>query len=426
MDSRAELSRVGRNIRDALDTELVAGEEIRLGRARFIDHVSTRRMGRASSRGASRPGAKWIVAARGISLGVVGAAAVAAGFAFWWRLPISFQIDSDAGAAAVAGNAGDLIEANAVTPTALRFSEGSSIVLERAGQLRVLALESNGARVLVEKGSADVAITHRHGPGKWRFEAGPVTVNVTGTRFRLDWDPERQAFGIELKEGSVIVGGDCLPAPRRVQRGDSLRVSCGTAAPAAAAKADAPAAAPEPAAEIKAGPVRALRTVAHHERRGSDSDDGDWRALVAAGHYAEGVRAAERAGWSRVCRTANAVDLLALADAARLSGETSRAVDALLTLRQRFPGSTSAATGAFSLGRLAFDQRAAYAEAARWFATYLNDQPQGPLMADAIGRLMEARDRAGDRQAARGDAARYLQRFPDGPYAGTARVILAN
>jgi hypothetical protein len=284
-------------------------------------------------------------------LGVVGAAAVAAGVAFWWRLPISFQIDADAGAAAVAGNAGDLIEANAVTPTALRFSEGSSIVLERGGQLRVLALESNGARVLVEKGSADVAITHRHGPGKWRFEAGPVTVNVTGTRFRLDWDPERHAFGIELKEGSVIVGGDCLPAPRRVQRGDNLRV---------------------------------------------------------------------------VCRSANAVDLLALADAARLSGETSRAVDALLTLRQRFPGSTSAATGAFSLGRLAFDQRGAYAEAARWFATYLNDQPQGPLMADAIGRLMEARDRAGDRQAARGDAARYLQRFPDGPYAGTARVILAN
>ena len=50
------------------------------------------------------------------------------------------------------------------------------------------------------------------------------------------------------------------------------------------------------------------------------TDDGDWRALVAAGHYAEAVRAAERAGWSRVCRSANAVELLSLADAARLSG----------------------------------------------------------------------------------------------------------
>ena len=95
-------------------------------------------------------------------------------------------------------------------------------------------------------------------------------------------------------------------------------------------------------------------------REARSSDDGDWRALVAAGHYAEGVRAAERAGWSRVCRGANAVELLALADAARLSGETARAVEALMMLRQRFPGSTSAATGAFSLGRLAFERRGAY------------------------------------------------------------------
>ena len=38
---------------------------------------------------------------------------------------------------------------------------------------------------------------------------------------------------------------------------------------------------------------------------------------------------------------------------------------------------------------------------------------------------MEARQRAGDHSAARRDAERYLQRFPEGPYAGTARVILA-
>jgi TolA-binding protein len=170
--------------------------------------------------------------------------------------------------------------------------------------------------------------------------------------------------------------------------------------------------------------VRAAQTLAHRDTHATD--DGDWRALVAAGRYAEGVRAAERAGWTRVCRSANAVELLALADAARLSGETSRAVEALLMLRQRFPGSTSAATGAFSLGRLAFEKRGNYGDAARWFQTYLNEQPQGPLMGDAIGRLMEARDRGGDRAAARRDAERYLERFPTGPYAGTARVILAD
>ena len=231
-----------------------------------------------------------------------------------------------------------------------------------------------------------------------------------------------------MKEGSVIVGGECLPVPRGVQRGENLHVTCGPAAPKAATttaalEPEAPAITPEPAVETK--PAAPAHATALARRETHAAEDADWRALVAAGRYAEGVHAAERAGWSRVCRTANAVELLALADAARLSGETARAVEALVTLRQRFPGSSSAATGAFSLGRLAFEKRAAYTEAARWFATYLDEQPAGPLMGDAVGRLMEARQRSGDHSAARRDAERYLQRFPEGPYAGTARVILA-
>jgi TolA-binding protein len=411
---------LGKKIRAALDGENAASDDVRQGRKHFIDYVATRDVRRPSGRRLA-----WLPGLRGLSFGFVGAAAVAAAVLVWMRLPISFQVDSDSGPVAVAGNPGDLIEANAVVPTAVRFSEGSSIVLERGGRLRVLSLEANGARVLVEKGAADVAIAHRRAPSKWRFEAGPVTVDVTGTRFRVDWNPEDRSFGIDLKEGSVIVGGDCLPTPRRVQRGDNIRISCGTPAKTKLATADVPA--PAPVVEEKATPAHSTQALARHELRDvRSSDEGDWRALVAAGHYAEGVRAAEHVGWTRVCRSANAVELLSLADAARLSDQTPRAVEALLALRQRFPGSTSAATGAFSLGRLAFEKRGAYAEAARWFARYLDEQPDGPLMGDAVGRLMEARHRAGDRAAARRDAERYLQRFPEGPYAGTARAILAD
>ena len=421
MDAReAELSRVGKKIRGALDAEAASStRELRLTRRRFIDHVTTRDTG-ACDRPAmvladARRSVRWARPA------VVGAVVFG-----WTRLPISFQVISDAAPGAVAGTAGDVVEANAVVPTAVRFSEGSSIVLERGGRLRVLALESNGARVLVEKGAADVAIAHRRSPGKWRFEAGPVTVEVTGTRFRVDWNPEDRSFGIDLKEGSVIVGGDCLAGPRRVVRGDNLRLSCAPAVKMA--KTESPSVQPVTpfrSSTEEGAPVRQHAVARRETREARSSEDGDWRALVAAGHYAEGVRAAERAGWTRVCRGANAVELLALADAARLSGETARAVEALMMLRQRFPGSTSAATGAFSLGRLAFERRGAYSEAARWFATYLDEQPHGPLMGDAVGRLMEARHRAGDQPAARRDAERYLQRFPEGPYAGTARVILA-
>jgi len=424
MDSReADLTRVGKRIRDALDAEAARGEDVRLGRARFVEHVTTRNLTPTPRR---RLGLG--VVGRRVGVGVLALGAAAAATLLWVRRPISFQIDSqidgDAGRAAIVGNPGDRIEAGPLAPAALRFSDGSSILLERGGRMRVLSLASDGARVLVEKGGADVAIAHRRGPRRWRFEAGPVTVDVTGTTFRLGWSPEQRAFELDLKEGSVVVGGDCLPSPRRVEGGERLRVSCVPAAEAASAGAAPPALAPARPVVARPTPVRTAQALSQRDLHPSDSED--WRVLVASGHYAEGVAAAARVGWNRIGRSANAVDLLALADAARLSGQTSRAIEMLLVLRQRFPGSTSAATGAFSLGRLAFEERHAYREAARWFATYLDEQPSGPLMGDAFGRLMEARDRSGDRVAARRDAQAYLQRFPGGPYAGMARAILAN
>jgi TolA-binding protein len=150
-----------------------------------------------------------------------------------------------------------------------------------------------------------------------------------------------------------------------------------------------------------------------------------WRVLIASGRYEQGLRAAERAGFEGVCQIANQGELLALADAARLSGRRARAVYALESLRRRFPRSDAAAAAAFALGRIAFEQGGTYDTAARWFSTYAAERPAGSLIGDAVGRLMESRQRAGDRAGARADAERYLRRFPDGPYAGTARVILA-
>ena len=310
--------------------------------------------------------------------------------------------------------------------TALRFSEGSSIVLDKGSRLRVLSTESNGARVLIESGRADVAIAHRGTrKARWRFEAGPVAVAVTGTKFRVDWNPKDLTFGIELSEGSVIVSGDCLPGPRTVTGGGSLRLSCPRSGGAGRTIAAATPAIEEDEMESEAveAPARAAAP-ARRETKLAHADSETWQALVAAGHYGDGLRAAERAGFSRVCRTADAAELLALADAARLSGRTARAVEALMVLRQRFPGSLNAATAAFALGRVAFERRGDYGDAARWFATYLDEQPSGPLMGDAVGRLMEARHRGGERAAARRDAEHYLQRFPEGPYAGTARAIM--
>ena len=114
-----------------------------------------------------------------------------------------------------------------------------------------------------------------------------------------------------------------------------------------------------------------------------------------------------------------------MADVARYGKRPEQAILALTTLRQRFPGTAQASLAAFTLARVHFDQRRAYDEAARWFRTYLKEQPGGALSREAQGRLMEALDRAGDRAAATQLAKSYLATNPDGPHARLARSLMA-
>ncbi|HZL20581.1 MAG TPA: tetratricopeptide repeat protein [Polyangia bacterium] len=411
MDSpKSELKNLGEAIRDALDASANPGEQLRTARSALLERVAARNAAGVRPgwlRRSGRPAVRFWVA---LGLGALGLVGAAAAFAIWVRLPISFQV----GAAGTAGRLGDVVEAEGL-PVALRFSEGSAVVLGAGGRARVLSAESAGARVLLENGAVDVAIVHRRPRTHWSFEAGPFHVLVTGTKFRLDWNPKDQSLGLSTREGSVLVSGGCLAEAHAVRAGETVRWSCQSSPPNPTSTANPPTAAASAAAP---GTRVALLS--------KPAAPGDaWRELLASGHLVEGLRAAERADFGRVCRTAGESDLLALADAARLSGHTARAVQALVALRQRFPRSPDAATAAFSLGRMAFERRAAYPEAVRWFSAYLAELPQGPLMGDAVGRLMEARQRAGDRAGARADAARYLQRFPEGPYAPEARVMLS-
>jgi hypothetical protein len=113
-----------------------------------------------------------------------------------------------------------------------------------------------------------------------------------------------------------------------------------------------------------------------------------------------------------------------LADLARFAQRPEQAVSALTELRERFAGTTEAGHAAFLLGRVASDQLADPAGAARWFAAYLRERPAGDFAAEALGRLLDCQERAGDGRAALDTAARYLELHPDGPYAAIARHVL--
>ncbi|XYI02301.1 hypothetical protein ACMHYB_22065 [Sorangium sp. So ce1128] len=77
------------------------------------------------------------------------------------------------------------------------------------------------------------------------------------------------------------------------------------------------------------------------------------------------------------------------------------------------------------LGKLAADHLGAPGDALTWFQTYLDEEPGGGLAEQALGRLIELRQRRGDAAGARAAAALYLRRYPGGAYASLAQAAAA-
>lgn len=332
----------------------------------------------------------------------------------------------------------------AQTGETLHFTDGTEVVLEKGSSARIASIDDAGARVVVEHGNVDATVKHRPG-ARWLFDVGPFTVRVTGTRFRADWDSERSQFTLELIEGSVSVSGPVVGDGRTVTSGQTVHVSVETqrlelgamrsSQPAPAPTASGPDAPMTPTPSMRpappspsapsAAPEAAPRSVASKAESATAASElsTDWRELAREGQFKKALVAAKRAGVEEILESGTADDVAQLADVARLASDAVLAKRALSTLRRRFAGDSRAALSAFMLGRIAFDDQRSYAKAAEWFALYLKEQPNGTLAREALGRLMEALHLAGDDEAARSAAQRYLRRYPKGPLADEARSM---
>jgi transmembrane sensor len=362
------------------------------------------------------------------------------GFLFRPR-PLSFEV-----AGAGAGHVGAWISA-AAEPLPLSFSEGTVLTLAPEARARIVALEATGARMVLEQGTLSAQVVHRDGT-HWTVVAGPFEVRVTGTRFDVVWSPVADVFELRLREGAVTVTGPSLGTGRHLHAGDVLRIDVrdpirkgrGSGPPASEPLDEAPptsgpdpgppspeALAPTSTGELpsSAQPAPVSATRANHARAMSQRQAvlRALHSLAAAGNFAEVVRVAQANDFSALCRQASFDDLMLLADAARLSGAAEPARDALLSLRDRFSHEPRAATAAFLLGRIFFEQLNAPARAAHWFSVYLDEQPDGELAGDALSRLAEARALSGDRAGARQAARRYLGSNPNGPHAERAKLL---
>ncbi len=303
-------------------------------------------------------------------------------------------------------------------PVALAFSDGSTMELDVASRARVAGLGAHGARIVVERGRAKISVVPRKG-NDWNVEIGPFHVAVKGTRFSLRWDPDTERFDFDLEKGKVVISAPCLDHARALEAGESLHASCrwqpADRQPAPVAEAPREASHQAPGEAPGEAPVADERPGARPHAAAPA-----WRKLASAERYDEALAAAERGGFAGECRRRDASELLILGDVARLAGSPARAEQAYAAARAK---RGAADRSAFGLGLVAFDQRRDYRGAATWFATYLREQPRGPLSEQAEGRVMDAWQRAGEPVRAREAAQGYLTRYPRGAYADLARRL---
>ncbi|MES1182684.1 MAG: hypothetical protein ABUL60_02655, partial [Myxococcales bacterium] len=148
-----------------------------------------------------------------------------------------------------------------------------------------------------------------------------------------------------------------------------------------------------------------------------------WDALVAKGQFAEVVREAETLGIDSVTERRGPSDLKALGQAARYVGKRALSLRAFSALRERNRGTDAARQAAFFLARLQ-EEQGNQAEALRWLGTYVSEAPRGVYAAEAYGRRLNLTERLRGQAAALPLAREYLERFPQGAYAQSARALV--
>ncbi len=405
---------------DALAAQ-IAQEQDAVRQNRSIEEQETRLSAFLDAAQAAQPApaGRWVF----LRLAAIPAAAalLIAAVVLFRPSPPGFSLDG------ADGKVGRTIRVDGRRTALAEFTDASQIWINGGTVAAVTAVDDRGATVRMDTGSAYVKVRHKE-TTRWRIDAGPFTVNVTGTAFLLSWNRDRQVFDIQMDEGRVMVSGPTLSPARSVSGGQRLTVRLDDPGPDAAA-----------AAEEAGAPPAAVENAPGNGNRQGDGSRGhrvppspateksppadDWISLAARRLYRESFAAAEKEGFDNLCNRIDGALLLRLADVSRFAGNGPGEVRALQCVRRRFAGSTHSATAAYMLGHAAFRSRQ-FRDAEKWNLIYLKETPDGPLAEPALGRVMEIQHQQGRMQMARSTAGEYLRRFPDGAGADLARELV--
>jgi hypothetical protein len=333
----------------------------------------------------------------------------------------------------------ETVQAGALLPAKLVFSDESQIRIAPSAKLSVRSLDTHGSHVALINGELDVAIRHRQG-SSWQFDAGPFTVKVKGTSFNIVFEADKGRLALHMATGMVEVRGPSDDRVLLLQAGESLELFANPVPPhstiAPAPLVEPSILPPSPPDNAGAGlPPQSVPVVPRNpstlEKRKfvstkhaeANTETDSWAKLIAKGDFAGVVKDAEHRGIDVTLARASAAELTALADAARYTRQNDLARKALLELRFRFPGKDRARDAAFFLGRLAEMPPSSANAALAWYETYLRESVRGPYASEALGREMALSART-DRTRARKAAQIYLGRFPNGTQAELAKSLL--
>jgi hypothetical protein len=306
-----------------------------------------------------------------------------------------------------------------LVPTAtakpLEFSDGSRVVFDPSSRAKLSSLGPKRAALRLDQGRFVASIVHRPHM-TWGIEAGPYVVEVIGTSFSVDWRAEATGLRVEVTEGVVrVTGGDLGSAGVALRAGQ--RFERGARPAATEEKTEAP--------EKALAQPEATATAERTQTAQSGAREPSVGALASAGKYREALELAEKRGFERTIGELGENDLLLLANSARYSGATARAREALLKLRERFPGRPAADLAALYLARIAEQAENRPQEAVRWLRTFLSESPTGDLAQSARASLLGILAAQGDTAGARAVAEDYLRYHPEGPLAEQARSLVS-
>lgn len=310
----------------------------------------------------------------------------------------------------------------------VRFSEGSEFGVQPGSRLRIAEVGRETVKAVLEAGASRVRISGQSSIG-WKIDVGPFSVSPTRVAsLMVEWLAD-ELMRVSVFEGATSVEG--TPSPLMLHAGQRISANARDGTVEVGPLAIALDVSPRTSAELASGPpdrplpgdpatapAPALPAPSGAKRAG-------WPDAVARGDYASVMLEAERRGIGSVLAEGSLADLVALADAARLSGRIDLAKRGLLAQRSRFSQASAAKDAAFLLGRMADDHEHSPSTATPWYDTYLSEAPSGHFAAEAFGRKMVAVSRQTGRASAKDIAAEYLRRFPAGPHAGLARELLS-